>query len=687
MTASAQLDEALAHHRAGRADEAARLYRELLSKHGQEADLHHLLALALSAAAPAESRAALRRAMALAPSAGLYAHNAARLAAAREAEIDAPVLARLLGRALALDPAPAEAHHRLGVLEARARRWQRTGRHFRRALALDPSLCPALYDHANLAIATERRVDAVATLRRLLPIAPEHAQAWSLLGALLSETGGEGSTACLRRGLALAPASAGSWRSLSLLMMSQGRVRPAIAARRKVLTLDPADAQAQYEALPLLHLDQDLGPEEQLARRSLVHRRFSDPLTRAAMPHGNDRDPGRRLRIGFVDDRLLRRSTHSTNLLPMIEAHNPRQVALYFYTNLPETEADDMTRRYAAADAAAGFRHVGGLSDAMLADRVRDDAIDILVDVAGHLTGIRAGLFARKPAPLQVTMLQVGSSGMAAMDYAVADPVLLPPGLPDHFSEKILRLPVGFLFEPVADLTPPVILQPRHPPGHPVTFGSFNLLAKVDTAVLALWARVLAHVPGSRLLLKAAGLADPLARRRVAGFLHDHGVDPARLDLRSWTDGHADHLAAYGEVDVMLDCFPYPGMTTSMEALLMGVPVVTLAGDRFAARIGEAILTAIGHPEWIAPDQERYVAIAAGLAADPRLRRHLRGRLRQELLASPLCDPRSFAAALEDAFRRIWRDWCRGGETGPGRESWRPARGAHSASPSAAEAP
>jgi protein O-GlcNAc transferase len=660
MTASARLDEALAHHRAGRADAAARLYRGLLAEHAQEADLHHLLALALSAAAPAESGAALRRARALAPSAGLYAHNAARLAAAQEAEIDAPVLARLLGRALALDPTPAEAHHRLGILDAHARRWHRTGRHLRRALALDPRFAPALYDLANLAIATECRADGVAAFRRLLPIAPEHARAWSMLGALLSQTGGEGSTACLRRALALAPASADSWRDLSLLMIGQGNVRMAIAARRKMLTLDPADAQGQYEALSLLHLDPDLAPEDQLARRRLVHRRFSDPLTRAARPHGNDRDPERRLRLGFVDDRLLRRSTHSTNLLPMIEAHDPRRVALYFYTDLPEVEADDMTRRYAAAAATAGFRHAGGMNDGALADLVRDDAIDILVDVAGHLTGIRAGLFARKPAPLQVTMLQVGSSGMAAMDYAVADPVLLPPGLPDHFSEKILRLPVGFLFEPVADLTPPVILQSRHPPDRPVTFGSFNLLAKVDTAVLALWARVLAHVPGSRLLLKAAGLADPLARRRVAGFLHDHGVDPARLDLRPWTDGHADHLAAYGEVDVMLDCFPYPGMTTSMEALLMGVPLVTLAGDRFAARIGEAILSAVGHREWIAPDQDRYVAIAAGLAADPRLRHHLRGRLRQDLLASPLCDPRSFTAALEDAFRAIWRNWCRG---------------------------
>jgi protein O-GlcNAc transferase len=657
MESASLLDAALAHHRAGRMEEAARIYRALLAKHAQEADLHHLLALALSVAAPAESRAGLRRTMALAPSIALYAHNAARLEAEAGIDMDEAALARRLGRALALDAAQADAHHRLGLLEAHARRWAQAGRGFRRALALGPALAPALYDLANLAIATDRRAEAVIAFRRFLRFRPDHAQAWSTLGPLLSETGREGSDACFKRALALDPAAGRIWQGLAFILIAQGRVRAALAARGTVTALDPDNAQVHYETLPFLHLDPGLAPEAQLAWRQRVHRRFSDPLTHAAPPRRNTRDPDRRLRIGYVDDRLLCRSTHSTNLLPMVEAHDRRRVELFFYTNLPEDQADDMTWRYAAT--AAAVRHVAGLSDEDLARRVRDDAIDILVDVAGHLTGARVGLFARKPAPLQVTMLQVGSSGMAAMDYAVADHVLLPPGRPEHFSETILRLPVGFLFEPVADLTPPVAFPSAR---HPVTFGSLNQLAKIDETVLALWARVLCRVPGSRLLLKAAGLADSAARRRITDLLHAHGVDPARLDLRPQTRDHADHLAVYGEVDVMLDCFPYPGMTTSMEALLMGVPVVTLAGDRFVARIGEAILTAIGHPEWIAPDPDRYVEIAAALAADPALRTRLRGDLRQELLASPLCDPRSFTAALEDAFRSIWRDWCRGGK-------------------------
>jgi predicted O-linked N-acetylglucosamine transferase (SPINDLY family) len=325
------------------------------------------------------------------------------------------------------------------------------------------------------------------------------------------------------------------------------------------------------------------------------------------------------------------------------------------YTNLPEAVADDMTRRYQAVS--QGFRHTGGLADAEVARLVRADGIDILIDVSGHLTGARTGVFAAKPAPIQVTMMQVGSSGLAAMDYAVADAALLPEASPSFFTEHVIRLPVGFLFEPVADLTPP--LSPYRA-GRPPTFGSLNQLSKSGEPVLALWARVMARVPGSRLLLKAAGLASPAVRRRLLAFFAARGIASGRLDLRAWTGGYAAHLATFDEIDVVLDCFPYPGMTTSLEALLMGVPVVTLAGDRFVSRIGEAILKTVGHPEWIARDEDDYVVLAAALAGDAERLAGLKGRLRDDLLASPFGDPKSFTRGLEAAFRDAWRRWCSG---------------------------
>lgn len=718
MTAADPLADALAAHRAGRPEVAIPAYRRLLAADPENPDLRHLLALALHGVDLAAAHAEMRRTLALAPSTGLYLHNAARLAGSDELRH-----ARLLARALALDPAPAEAQHRLGALMARSRRHGPAAVQFRRALALDPGFPAALFDRANLdadagrpegAIAGYRRLlavaeherglgaygdllarlqrpaEAVRLFVRLARIAPGRAEVHGALGVALSAAGdADGALRSLRRSLALAPGSVQTWYAYSAALTNdpassetaivaagralrispeasdphltlahaffhQGRIRDAIRARHAVLALEPGDAQAHWDFLSFLHLDPDLAPDRQIAYRRRVHRRFSDPLTRLSAPHANVPDPDRRLKVGYVDNRMLYRSTHSTNLLPTIEAHDPKEVEVYCYTNLPAAMADDMTGRYRAAS--SGFHHTGGLSDSEVERLVRADGIDILVDVSGHLTGIRTGVLAAKPAPIQVTMMQVGSSGLAAMDYAVADEALLPAAKPSFFTESIIRLPVGFLFEPVADLTPPLALgRPDRPP----TFGSLNLLAKSGEPVLALWARVLGRVPESRLLIKAAGLASPAVRRRIAAFFEDRGIASARLDLRAWTGGYTAHLATFEEIDVVLDCFPYPGMTTSLEALLMGVPVVTLAGDRFVSRIGEAILKTVGHPGWIARDADDYVAIAASLAGDRERLAALKGRLRGELLASPFAQPGRFTRGLEAAFREAWRRWCR----------------------------
>ena len=718
MTGADPLAAALAAHRAGRPDVAIPVYRGLLADNPESSDLRHLLALALHGIDPAAAESELRRALSLAPATGLYLHNAARLAGGDDSRH-----ARFLARALALDPAQAEAHHRLGVLRARSGRHDRAAPAFRRALALDPGFPAALHHHANLhtdggragpAIAGYRRLLAVAEhegglsalgdllarlgrsteaaplLARLARIAPQRAEVHGALGAALTAAGDkDGALRSFRRSLALLPGAAETWHALAIALgndpasgedaigaagralrispeaadphltlahvfFHQGRIRDAVRARRAVLALKPDDAQVHWNFLSFLHLDPDLAPDEQIAYRRRVHRRFSDPLTRASAPHANAPDPDRRLRIGYVDNRMLYRSTHSTNLLPTIEAHDPREVEVYCYTNLPEAMADDMTGRYRAAS--RGFHHTEGLSDGEVARLVRADGIDILIDVTSHLTGIRTGVLAAKPAPIQVTMMQVGSSGLAAMDYAVADETLLPAAKPSFFTEEIIRLPVGFLFEPVADLTPPVSARR---PGRPPTFGSLNLLAKSGTPVLALWAKVLGRVPRSRLLVKAAGLALPAVRGRIGAFFEDRGIAPERLDLRAWTGSYATHLATFEEIDVVLDCFPYPGMTTSLEALLMGVPVVTLAGDRFVSRIGEAILRTVGHPDWIARDEDGYVAIAAALAGDRERLAALKGSLRGELLASPFADPKRFTSGLEAAFREAWRRWCR----------------------------
>ena len=619
MAAADLLADALAAHRAGRLDVATPGYRQLLAADPENADLRHLLALTLHGADPLAAQAELRRALSLAPPTGLYLHNAARLSGTDEA-----AHARFLARALALDPTSAEAQYRLGALAGRAGRHARAASHFRRALALLPAAAESWHGlgmaHSNDPAASEDAVIACARAISLSPQTPE------------------------------------PYLTLALTRLHQGRLRDFMRARRVVLALSPGDAQAHWDFLPYLHLDPDLAPEDQMAFRRHVHRRFSDPLTRASVPHANDPDPDRRLKVGYVDNGMLCLSTHSNNLLPLIEAHDPSQVALYFYTNLAEAAADGITARYRAV--ATGFRHTGGLSDQEVAHLVRADGIDILIDICGHLTGVRTGVFAAKSAPIQMVMFQVGSTGLSAMDYAVVDPSFLPANRSSPFTEAILPSAAGYFFQVQADLIPfPVVAPTDRPP----TFGSFNQLPKCGDAVLALWARILRRVPDSRLLMKASGLASPPVRQHIRAFFQAREIATDRLDLRAWTRGYAEHLSSFNEVDVVLDCFPYPGITTSLEALLMGVPVVALEGERFVSRFGGAILAAVGHPDWLAKDEDDYVAIAAALAGDPARLAGLKGRLRGDLLASPIArDPGRITRSIEAGFREAWRRWCAG---------------------------
>jgi predicted O-linked N-acetylglucosamine transferase (SPINDLY family) len=288
---------------------------------------------------------------------------------------------------------------------------------------------------------------------------------------------------------------------------------------------------------------------------------------------------------------------------------------------------------------------------------VREDAIDILVDLSGHTGGNRLRLFARKPAPVQVTWLgYVATTGLQAMDYILCDRYLAPVNESDHFVEKPWYLPnTRLCFTPPQDEIVvgalPALTKGR------VTFGCFNNLTKMNDAVVALWAQVLHAVPGSRLFLKSKQLNDPSLQRATLSRFAARGVAADRLALEG-ASSRAGYLAAYNRVDIALDPFPFTGGTTSVEGLWMGVPLITKRGDRFVAHQGESILHNVGLPEWIATDNDAYVAIAVARAADLSSLAALRVKLRSRLLASPLCDAPLFARNLEAAFRGMWQAYC-----------------------------
>ncbi len=303
----------------------------------------------------------------------------------------------------------------------------------------------------------------------------------------------------------------------------------------------------------------------------------------------------------------------------------------------------------------ARWRAIHGWRDHEVAERVRRDGIDILVDLAGHTANNRLGVFAQRAAPVQISYLGYpDTTGLPTIDYRLTDAVADPDGADAGYAERLYRLPDGFLcYEPPAD-APAVTARPGALRGT-ITFASFNNLAKVNDAVVDAWARILAGVPGSRLLLKNRALGDAGVRERCAGMFAARGIGPERLEMTGWTADQHSHLALYGEVDIALDTFPYNGTTTSCEALWMGVPVVTLAGDHHVGRVGRSLLGRIGLEALCAADPADYVDLAIRLAARPDKLDALRANLRP-LMRVRLCDALAFTRTLEAAYRAIYDD-------------------------------
>jgi predicted O-linked N-acetylglucosamine transferase (SPINDLY family) len=398
----------------------------------------------------------------------------------------------------------------------------------------------------------------------------------------------------------------------------------------------------------------DVSPDQVFEAHRDWARTIAAPLYPIAPTFLNDRDPDRRLRIGYVSPDLRR---HPVGILfaPVLDRHDGAAFETYCYQN--SARGDGMTGRMRRA--AAHWRDVAELDDAALAARIREDRIDILVDLAGHTTHTRLPAFAKRPAPVQVSWLgYFNTTGVATMDYFVTDPHSSPPGQERFYVEKLVRLPATrFCYEP-PEFMPEVNALPALRGGD-VTFGCFNSLAKINARVLTLWARLLAAVPDARLVLQAGALSDAPNRERFRALAVEQGIPSERLELRPFV-AVEDAAASYHDIDIALDPFPFCGGMTSLEALWMGVPVVTLVQEMIAGRQTAALLANLGLEELIATNEAQYVDIAVSLAKDlPRLAA-LRAGLRERFRASPLADTERFTRDLERAYREMWQSWASG---------------------------
>ena len=498
--------------------------------------------------------------------------------------------------------------------------------------------------------------EAAEMLRRVLFANPNHLAARVELGnTLYSQALMNDAIEQYQAALYLNPHLAVVYNNLGIVFQEQGLTDEAIAQYQRALELDPAYAMAHSNLLRCLNFHPDLDNTHLFeAHKSFetLQGSLRGPVTHA---FPNSRDPDRQLRIGYLSPDL---GNHSVAyfVTAVFPNHDRSRFKVFCYSDRGKDD-ESSERIKKGVDV---WRKTAGMEDDTLYSLIRGDAIDILVDLAGHTGGNRLPLFARRAAPVQVTWLGYpNTTGLSSMDYRIVDDISDPFGEADKYhSETLVRLPNGFLCFDPPENAPEVSSLPMLRNGF-VTFGSFNALAKITDQAIELWSRILVRVPGSRILFKNKCLFDEATRSRLYGRFAAQGISSERIMMIPFTMTTAEHLACYGHLDISLDTFPYNGTTTTCESLWMGVPVVGLMGDRHASRVTASILTLLGLDSLVGKDLDEYVEIAVHLSGRPELLEVLHKGLRGRMGRSGLCDGIKFTAGLENSYVSFWESFCK----------------------------
>ena len=560
----------------------------------------------------------------------------------------------LLQRALRLDAKSAACEMRLGAALLAAGRAGEAEQRLRHVVAVAPTMSEGWDNLAYLLKTQDRLAEALTCHEKAVTLQPRNTVAHYNHGLTLSLFGRyPEALACHERALAIDPRYALARFGRAQALHQADRIAEAVIDYRKFLVLEPRHTEARSYLLFALHCLSGISRQE-LFDEHVLFGRTLPPAPLVQLP--NFPDPERRLRVAILSPDLR---THSCAyfLEPLLQHLDRQSIELYLYHDHFREDATSGRLR----SLATVWRNFVGMPALGVETQIRADRPDIIIDLAGH-TGMtnRLPLFARRIAPVQITYLGYpNTTGVPAMDYRFTDALADPNGEADRFvTEKLIRFsPTAWTYDPPMDAPEPV--RPTPDGAAPVVFGCFNTPAKITDDMLLLWARLLAATPGSRLLLKGAGLGDEPVRVRYRERLARVGVPVEQVDLMDRVAGTAFHLAVYGQVDIAVDTFPYHGTTTTCEALWMGVPVVTLAGDWHMSRVGVSLMTAAGHPEWVAETPDDYVRIGTQLAAAVEQRQVLRSTLRDDLRRGPLLDHVGQSQRFSAALRECWRDWCR----------------------------
>ncbi len=548
--------------------------------------------------------------------------------------------------ALALRPEYAEAYHNLGTCYLGRNMLEQAEECCRVALRIHPRYAEAHNTLGHAFARAGRAGDAIASYRMALVLKPAYAEALSNLAGALIEAGRieQAINAC-SDAITADPKFFRAYSNLGTALYQQGRVEEAIEALRKALALRPDFASAHSNLLFCLNYDPAWTPAAVFEE----HRAWAAVHGRAA---GRPSTGGRALRrVGYISPDF-RDHPCAWFIEPVIRAHDPNAFEIHLFS---DSQPDAVTRRLQALGSC--WHDIRGLSDDEVADLVRREQIDILVDLAGHTAQNRLPVFARRPASVAATWMGYpNTTGLDAIDYRITDAWCDPPGTTEHLhSERLVRLPKGFsCYQPPSGA--PAVAEPPSARNGYITFGSFNALPKIRPAVVAAWAEILERVRGSRLILKSRALGDADTRRRLLAMFTAHGLGESRIELAGALPSHSHHLELYNRIDIALDTFPYHGTTTTCEALWMGVPVVVRAGETHVSRVGVSLLERIGLGDLAADSGGGYVERAVALAGDPGRLADLRAGLRDRVARSSVTDAAAFTLDLENAYGRMWEE-------------------------------
>jgi len=722
--------EAIQYQQSGQLEQAESIYHNILKINENDANALHLMGVIAYQKKDYDTAVEwINKAIAVNAYASGFHNNLGNVFYA-QGKFDEAL--RCYQRALALEPNYDEAHYNLGVVLEEQNKIEDAITCYQNALIINSNHVSAHYNLGEVFHKQKKFAEATIYYQNALAINPDHPEALNNLGNILcGQMKFAEAVTCYQHALTINPNSTETLNSLAVALYKQGKFEEAIDSYQRVLEINPnivetinsiggiyyrqgrfAEAVEYYkqaldvdpnhiwainnlgnvykskglvdESIQYLKKIFEIRPDYAASHSNFLltlnysmsydraslfkeHQHFNEqhalPLAEFIKPHLNERDPDKRLKIGYISQDFRKHSV-AYFIEPILANHDSEQFEIHCYYN--HTQKDEVTERL--KQYADQWTDTAELSDEEVAERIRQDEIDIMVDLMGHTGMNRILVFARKPAPVQMAYLgYANTTGLTTIDYHLTDYYTDPEGTTEEFnSETVIRMPNSYFCYAPGDETKNIQVNPSPAiqKGF-ITFASFNVRPKLSPLLLKLWSKILHEVPNSKLFLKSRNYTDVVSqtdkieRQKIfEEYFADLDVEFDRVTIEGFSPSIQEHLEMYHNVDIVLDSFPYNGATVTCEALWMGVPVVTLVGETHVSRMGQSILSTLGLEELIAYTPEEYVDICVNLAGDLEYLEMLRGEMRELMLASPLMDGKTFTSELESHYHAMWKKWC-----------------------------